>query len=166
MKVARIAFEELEVCLTGNALAVGGGEDSVEVDADLPDGCFALDLSWTGMSSGFGGAAIAVFSTRFGEALDRLYLFRKAKDAWFLCRLVRTESGGGASAQFRPSRRKSFMTPTPLHIPGSRVSPIPDYTHAVFYLEPVNEKRIELVKAGQTHSLFPLVHLERVSGET
>ena len=164
MKVPRIEFQELEGFLAEDSKGGGNPENWVEIDTDLPAGCFALDLQDMGMSSRLGKSGAAIFSRRFGEALDGFYLLKKSGGGLLFCRLVRTESRDQESPRFRPSRRKSFMTPTPLHVPGSRVSPIPDFTHAVFYLEPVGEKRIEIVPAGQADCLFPLVHLKRAPG--
>lgn len=54
--------------------------------------------------------------------------------------------------------RKSFMTPTPLHIPKSRVSPIAESTHQMIYFKKLaEEEALTLVPVGDLLWMHPLV---------
>jgi len=58
----------------------------------------------------------------------------------------------------RKQKRKSFMTPTPLHIPGSRVSPIAESTHQMIFLKSLaNPEKLILVPGGNLLWMHPLV---------
>ena len=63
-------------------------------------------------------------------------------------------------ARFSIPRRKSFMTPTPLHIPSSKVSPIPSSSHALTILQPINpKKKLIAVLPDNLLWLHPLVYV-------
>ena len=64
------------------------------------------------------------------------------------------------SARFLIPRRKSFMTPTPLHVPSSKVSPIPSSSHALTILQPTNPKqKLIAVLPDDLLWLHPLIHV-------
>jgi hypothetical protein len=49
------------------------------------------------------------------------------------------------------------MTPTPLHIPGSRVSPIPGSAHEMLFLIPLSgEGPVEIAPLARVLYLHPL----------
>ena len=50
------------------------------------------------------------------------------------------------------------MTPTPLHIPESRVSPIPDSAHEMIYLKGLNENEaLKVVPLREVVWMHPLI---------
>ena len=65
-----------------------------------------------------------------------------------------------SSARLSIPRRKSFMTPTPLHIPSSKVSPIPSSSHAMTILQPTNPKqKLIAILSKDLLWLHPLIHV-------
>jgi hypothetical protein len=57
-------------------------------------------------------------------------------------------------------RRKSFMTPTPLHVPESRVSPIPKSAHQMIFLKGLRvSDPVNLVPVNDVLRMDPLVHI-------
>lgn len=129
------------------------------VEASIPDSCFALESSDIGTSSPVPARGMGVFADGIGkiDAVNQVFLLRCPPGNPRLCRMVRSEQQVGAGEVFRASRRKSFMTPTPLHIPTSKVSPIPDYTHSVFYLKLYGQEKLEVMSTDQSARLLPLV---------
>lgn len=158
LRVPKIRLNEVETFL-GSADAENAVQNWEEVDAPLPEGCFALGAGEFKMPSSLPARGTVFFATRFqsGEGLQQMYLLRNPGQTPQLCRLVRSEQEAAGKEVYRASRRKSFMTPTPLHLPTSKVSPIPDYTHAVFYLKPLDEEQLKVIPAGQSDRLLPLL---------
>ncbi len=162
MRVSLIQLKNVETFLVDPA---GGGLPSfsfVDVDVPVPDACFALECNEFKANTLLLEDGIAIFASRLqpGDARDQIYLLRYPDGCPRLCRLVRSEQAAGGREVFRPSRRKSFMTPTPLHIPTSTVSPIPDYTHSVYYLKPWDQEKLEVVSTDQSRRLLPLVFVQ------
>tara|TARA_B100000686_G_C16563129_1_gene848861 strand:- start:363 stop:923 length:561 start_codon:yes stop_codon:yes gene_type:complete len=61
---------------------------------------------------------------------------------------------------FSTTRRKSFMTPTPLHIPTSKVSPIPSSSHNLILFKTIGpEKDLFQSHLEETLWLHPLVRV-------
>ncbi len=127
----------------GSAEPVGGlppglkhrAEVEFEVSRALPEACYALDFV---KKSATGATALGIFGPGPDlKAQDEVYAVGLAGREPLICTLVKDESQADF-ARGNP-RRKSFMTPTPLHIPDSRVSPIPDSAHERIYLKPLEE---------------------------
>ena len=121
-------------------------EVSLQVMGDLPEPGYAVRAEAFGAPSAAPPGSLLIFGFLEDGTPDKASLFligRRSADP-VLRHIVRRESDEGEAAgrlplAARATRRKSFMTPTPLHIPGSRVSPIPGYTHASLYLRPPGE---------------------------
>ena len=110
-------------------------EVELAVGRALPEECYALDIVKKSVK---GGTALGIFGPGPDlKAQDQIYAVGLAGREPLICTLVKDESQPG-SARGNP-RRKSFMTPTPLHIPESRVSPIPDSAHQRIYLKPLGD---------------------------
>ncbi len=159
MRVPLIRLQDVEAFLEGSRKDGLASPRLLKVDASIPEACFALESTDIGENSPIPAKGIGVFAGGFGEfdAVDQVFLLRCPPENPRLCRMVRSEQQVGAGEVFRASRRKSFMTPTPLHIPTSKVSPIPDYTHSVFYLKLYGQEKLEVVSTNQSARLLPLV---------
>ena len=72
--------------------------------------------------------------------LDDIYALGLEGKEPLICKVIKSDAQAGSSNLRAKNRRKSFMTPTPLHIPKSRVSPIPDSSHEMIYLKDLNDK--------------------------
>ncbi len=158
MRVPKIRLDEVETFLD-LAEAERTVQSWEEIDEVLPKGSFALEAGEFKMPSPLPAKGAVFFATRFesAEGLEQMYLVRNPGQTPQLCRLVRSEEEAAGKHVFRASRRKSFMTPTPLHLPSSKVSPIPDYTHAVFYLKPMDEEQLKVIPTEQSDRLLPLL---------
>jgi len=66
------------------------------------------------------------------------------------------------STEYRKARRKSFMTPTPLHIPTSQISPVADSSHERILIRPIGDKK-QLVSIPTQKNIFtfPIVFIHK-----
>lgn len=90
---------------------------------ELPDFCYGIEIKDSSMSTHFGANTIAVFSKSDSPAKDNIFLVGLKSKAPFVGKLLKNESDTDGQG------RKTFMTPTPLHIPESKTSPIADSLH-------------------------------------
>ena len=93
------------------------------VSIELPDYSYGIDIKDSSLSYYFGMNTIAIFSKEKSPAKDNVFLVGLKTKPPFIGKLLKDESfveGQG---------RKTFMTPTPLHIPESKTSPIADSLH-------------------------------------
>jgi hypothetical protein len=136
-----------------------------EINAELNPGCFAVRIEDQVMAPVLNPGTLAVFSTEGEEAMDGIYAIGPKAGAPIIRKVIRTdgheEGAEGQPLKRTPVRvRKSFMTPTPLHIPGSRVSPIPGSTHHMLFLHAFNgENPVQLVRSGDIHWMHPLIKI-------
>ncbi len=160
MQIPVITFNEVALFLNDGKVEPAFLELS-ETSVSFPAGCFGVEIIGDALEPEFSSKTVPVFArpTSDRAALDQVYLFLSPEKTSVLCRLVRSEEEGRQS--YRSSRRKSFMTPTPLHIPTSQVSPIPSYTHASHYLKPLDASPVIVTPAGQSARLCPLVWVHR-----
>lgn len=128
-------------------------EVEIAVTQVLPEACYALDIV---KKSAEGATALGIFGPCPDlKAQDGVYAVGLAGREPLICTRVKDESqADSAQREQSPqvtssarvnSRRKSFMTPTPLHIPESRVSPIPDSAHERIYLKSLEENAFLMV---------------------
>ncbi|MDH5762511.1 MAG: hypothetical protein OEZ51_05980 [Nitrospinota bacterium] len=129
----------------------------ISTQQDLPEGCFALEFTdkvniLLNLEKAFG-----VFGPgKQITPLNGIYALGLERRAPLFCKVIKDDS---LSNNSRPNRRrKSFMTPTPLHIPESRVSPIPDSSHEMMYLNDLNEKEnLKIVPLKEIVWMCPLI---------
>mgnify|MGYP006091001831 CR=1 FL=1 len=117
---------------------------------------------------------IAIFSKDNSKSsFENIYLIPlKTKDA-IIGRIVHSSDQSKhkhtnpQTPQFRKARRKSFMTPTPLHIPTSVVSPIADFSHDRTLVRSLNSKdKMFSILSEETLGIFPLVHIAKKTIKT
>ncbi len=90
---------------------------------ELPDSSYGVEIKDSSMSSYFGVNTIAIFSKLDSPAQDNVFLVGLKRKPPFVGKLLKNESDSEGQG------RKTFMTPTPLHIPESKTSPIADSLH-------------------------------------
>jgi hypothetical protein len=128
-------------------------EIEIPVSQDLPEQCYALEVSDFFGKSENAANSLGIFSSMQGVvALNDMYAMGLEGREPLVYKLIKTDASSGPSRPGDTSlaisssrmrgRRKSFMTPTPLHIPESQVSPIPDSAHEMVYLKSLSEKGI------------------------
>jgi len=134
------SFARVEI--TGAAVEEGGYAVLIEEESRVP----AVQRG-----------SLAVFSPADTEALEGVYSLALRDGAPCIRRrLSRGPAAEGEAVRSLPVR-KSFMTPTPLHIPGSRVSPIPGSAHEMLFLMPLSgEGPVEIAPLARVRYLHPL----------
>ena len=121
--------------------------------------CYGVEIEDESMSPVLRTGMVAVFSqSDRSPALENIYSIGLKDNDPVVRKVVKNEiPGTGKNDDSRPNR-KSFMTPTPLHIPGSRVSPIADSTHQTIFLKALaNPEKLILVPGGNLLWMHPLV---------
>ena len=144
-------------------------EVEIPVSRSLPEQCYALEMPnifgksiEPGMSLGIFGPGMDV------AALNDVYALGLAGQEPLVRKVIKNDAESNSSNPGKPSqavpssraknRRKSFMTPTPLHIPESRVSPIPDSAHEMIYLKDLSENEaLKVVPLQDVVWMHPLI---------
>ena len=131
-------------------------------DHELGPECYGVEIEDDSMAPALKTGWVAIFSqTTDTPALMNIYSIGRKGDGPLVRTVVKNEIPGSektdvSSESIRP-KRKSFMTPTPLHIPGSRVSPIAESTHQTIFLKSLrNPEKLILVPGGNLLWMHPL----------
>ena len=90
---------------------------------ELPNFSYGIEVKDPSMVTYFGRNTIAIFSKSDFPAQDNIFLVGLKSKSPFIGKLLKNES------EKEGEGRKTFMTPTPLHIPESKTSPIADSLH-------------------------------------
>ena len=124
----------------------------------LPKGCYVLELPNNIEEFANQKGMLGIFEP--GEGSDAPYdihLLGLEGKAASLYKVVKNESQPSAPSSMNRDR-KSFMTPTPLHIPDSRVSPIPDSAHEMIYLKELSKNaRLKVVPLNEVAWMHRLI---------
>jgi hypothetical protein len=124
-------------------------EVEISVSQVLLVPCYALEIPNIVKESVEPGKSLGIFG--LGKDVTAL------NDIYALGLMGREPLQAIASSRVK-NRRKSFMTPTPLHIPESRVSPIPDSAHEMIYLKGLNENEaLKVVPLRDVVWMHPLI---------
>jgi hypothetical protein len=130
---------------------------------ELPEGCYGVEIEDESMTPVLKTSMTAVFSQNVrAPALKSIYSIGLKGEDPVVRKVVKneipaTEKNDVPQKTLR-SKRKSFMTPTPLHIPGSLVSPIPESTHETIFLKSLaNPETLTLVPSKNLLWMHPLV---------
>ena len=144
-------------------------EVEVSISQSIPEGCYALGIPDIVIESVEPGSFLGIFGTsREGAGLNDIYALGLVGREPFVCKVIKNDAHSGSSCMGEPSqpiassrvknRRKSFMTPTPLHIPESQVSPIPDSAHEMIYLKGLNEdEALKVIPLRDVVWMHPLI---------
>ena len=144
----------------------------ISVPQGLPESCYALEIPDIVKEFAGSESSLGVFGP--GEdvvTLNDIYALGLAGREPLVGRVIKSDAHSDSDNRRKPSpstpssqvrnRRKSFMTPTPLHIPHSQVSPIPDSAHEMIYLKGLSEneslKVIPLRDVVWMHSLIAVI---------
>lgn len=166
---------------------VSGKVESVEQSEELPQGlkrvsevdisvsqgllepCYCLKLPDIVKETVGSENSLGIFgSGKGGEALNDIYALGLAGREPFVCKVIKNDARSSSSPQGESSpstpssrvknRRKSFMTPTPLHIPESHVSPIPDSAHEMIYLKSfIENENLQVIPLRDVVWMYPLI---------
>jgi len=144
-------------------------EVEISISQSIPERCYALETPDIVMESVEPGNFLGIFELgKEGAALNDIYALGLAGREPFVCKVIKNDARSGSSRTGEPSqpiassrvknRRKSFMTPTPLHIPESQVSPIPDSAHEMIYLKSLSEdEALKVIPLRDVVWMHPLI---------
>jgi len=93
------------------------------VPVELPFDSYGIDIKDSSLSCYFGINTIAIFCKEDFPAKDNIFFVGLKRKPPFVGKLLKNES------ELEGQGRKTFMTPTPLHVPKSKTSPIADSLH-------------------------------------
>ena len=141
-------------------------EIKIQVSHKLPDQCFALEVPDIFKETVNDEKPLGIFGPeKDGVALRDIYLLGLKGRKPVLCKVIKNEAKPIDTDQEDRSPsgrakhpRKSFMTPTPLHIPNSRISPIPDASHEMIYLKDLKDNEgLKVIPSQDVVWMYPLV---------
>lgn len=138
---------------------------------DLPESSYAIKIDEGAMVPMLKKTDIAVFDSlgNMNNAIRNIFIVGVQNQPPQVRMVVKNETGmdpanflkpaTGSSTSYINKRRKSFMTPTPLHIPDSRVSPIPGSAHEMVYLKSIRPERLSVIPAKDVLWMHPLIYI-------
>jgi len=134
-------------------------EVEISISQSLPEACYALEIPNFLKESGKPGMAMGIFGFEKDiAALNDIHAFGLEGQEPFVCKVIKSDAQAGSPNLHAKNSRKSFMTPTPLHIPESRISPIPDSSHEMIYLKGLNDKEaLKVIPLREVVWMHPLV---------
>ena len=130
------------------------------------ENCYGILIDNQEMDPVLPAGMIALFQPQVDHvvAKENIFLFGIRGQTALIRKVIKNEnpSGGGksGSTEERTSRppRKSFMTPTPLHIPGSKVSPIDGKTHEMIMIKSLQDSaQVQVIPMEKLLWMHPLV---------
>jgi len=144
----------------------------VPTEKELPEGCYALKIQDSSGEPVLKGKKLGIFCKGNLKRAGVAQVFA----VWIqgrtpqIIKIVKDDTGNDPAdspASEKKSeeasvnlRRKSFMTPTPLHVPDSRVSPIPKSAHEMIFLKGLrNGDPVNLVPVKDVLRMDPLVYI-------
>ena len=95
----------------------------ISAPRELPNFSYGIEIKDSSMSTYFGRNTVAIFSKSDWPAQDNIFFVGLKRKPPFIGKLLKNES------EVEGLERKTFMTPTPLHVPESKTSPIADSLH-------------------------------------
>ena len=119
---------------------------------ELPNFSYGVEIKDSSMSTYFGLNTVAIFSKSDLPAQDNIFLVGLKSKPPFVGKLLKNESDSEGQG------RKTFMTPTPLHIPESKTSPIADSLHQTLIFKvlskPQGTRFVQHLNISWRHSLI------------
>lgn len=146
-------------------------EIELPLEKDIPENSYAIKIDEGAMVPVLKKDAIAVFAPlgEPGKAIRNVFIVGIQNQPPLVRMVVKNEAGmdpanflksaTGSSTSYINKRRKSFMTPTPLHIPGSRISPIPGSAHEMVYLKSLWPERLSVIPVKEVLWMHPLIYI-------
>lgn len=146
----------------------GNSTQRIQVAAELDSvtGCYGVLIESNEMDPVLPAGMIALFNSQADKAEGRgnVFLFGIRGQAPLIRKVLKKDgSKDEGRARFTEEQtprpvRKSFMTPTPLHIPGARISPIDDKTHEMILIKSLEtSSQVQVVPTAKLLWMHPLV---------
>jgi len=120
---------------------------------ELPEFCYGIEIK---DSSYFGLNAVAIFTKSDFPAQDNMFFVGLKRKSPFVGKLLKNESDTEGQG------RKTFMTPTPLHIPESKTSPIADSLHHTLIFKVLSKPQgTRFVQQSNIEWKHPLIFVQK-----
>ena len=144
-------------------------EVEISIPQSVSNQVYALEMTDIVDESSGTSWSLGIFEPEQGiSAVKDIYALGLKGQEPLICKVIKNDaqpdsSNSGESPQSKSTsrskpRRKSFMTPTPLHIPESQVSPIPDSTHEMIYLKSLGKNEaVKVVPLQDVVWVHPLI---------
>ena len=123
---------------------------------ELPDLSYGVEIKDSTMSTYFGVNTIAIFSKSDSPAQENIFLVGLKNKPPFIGKLLKDES------ETEGQGRKTFMTPTPLHIPESKTSPIADSLHQTLIFKVLSKPQgTRFIQQSNISWRHPLIFVQK-----
>ncbi len=123
---------------------------------ELPNFSYGIEIKDPSMVTYFGRNTIAIFSKSDVSAQDNIFLVGLKNKSPFIGKLLKNES------KIEGEGRKTFMTPTPLHVPESKTSPIADSLHHNLIFKGLSEPQgTRFIQESNICWRHPLIYIHK-----
>ena len=123
---------------------------------ELPDLSYGVEVKDSSLLTYFGANTIPIFSKTDSLAQDNIFLVGLKRKPPFVGKLLKNESDSEGQG------RKTFMTPTPLHIPESKTSPIADSLHQTLIFKVLSKPQgTRFVQQSNISWRHPLIFVQK-----
>jgi hypothetical protein len=123
---------------------------------ELPDLCYGVRIEGACDTPFLPLCCLAVFSKSKGTALGNIYAVDVQGEFPFIGKWMQKETSEGGN------RRKVFMTPTPMHVPDSQISPIArSLHHVLLFKDFASSEKLRLVPANKVLWTHRLVYVQK-----
>ena len=125
---------------------------------ELPGLCYGVRIEGDCHHSFLPQNCLAVFSKTEVTALENIYAVRVQGQFPFVGKWIQRETPERSLG----GRRKVFMVPTPMHVPGSQVSPIAPSLHkALLFKDFTIPDKLRVLPASKILWKHPLVYVQK-----
>ena len=123
---------------------------------ELPNFSYGVEVKDPSLATYFGRNTIAIFSKSDVSAQDNIFLVGLKNKSPFIGKLLKNES------KIEGEGRKTFMTPTPLHVPESKTSPIADSLHHNLIFKGLSEPQgTRFIQESNICWRHPLIYIHK-----
>ena len=125
---------------------------------ELPGLCYGVRIEGDCHHSFLPQNCLAVFSKTEVTALENIYAVRVQGEYPFVGKWIQRETPERSLG----GRRKVFMVPTPMHVPGSKTSPIASSLHkALLFKDFTVPDKLRVLPASKILWKHPLVYVQK-----
>ena len=123
---------------------------------ELPNFSYGIEVKDPSMVTYFGRNTIVIYSKSQFPAQYNIFLVGLKSKTPFIGKLLKNES------KIEGEGRKTFMTPTPLHVPESKTSPIADSLHHNLIFKGLSEPQgTQFIQESNMCWRHPLIYIHK-----
>ena len=125
---------------------------------ELPGSCYGVRIEGSYQHPFLPQSCLAVFSKTEAIALENIYAVRVQDEFPFVGKWMQRETPERSLG----GRRKVFMVPTPMHLPGSQVSPIaPSLHQTLLFKDFASPEKLKILPVSKVLWKHPLVFVQK-----